>query len=118
MNVLRVNNLEHLLPKGQMLEPLLGTFTQFVREPYALPLSYDLILEALRSMLTVSDFKLAIVHAATAVEVHVLNPLHKVLIANGATAADAWTLLEGTPDYQGIKNRVKRLEEKTRSIAR
>jgi hypothetical protein len=114
MNVLRINHLEHLLPRAQMTEPMLSLFGQFAQEEYELPLSYDLILEALRSMQSARDFKLAIVHAATAVEVQVLNLLHKVLILNGNTPADAWTLLETDPNYQGVKNRLKRLEEHTR----
>lgn len=114
MNVLRINHLEHLLPRVQMAEPILSLFGQFAQEQYELPLSYDLILEALRSMQSVRDFKLAIVHAATAVEVQVLNLLHKVLILIGNTPSDAWTLLETDPNYQGVRNRLKRLEEHTR----
>jgi hypothetical protein len=86
-----------------------------VRTDYEMPLSYDLIMEAYRSLQLDRDYKLTIVHAATAVEVHVLHLLHGVLVALGATAADAWATLENDPEYEGVTKRLKRLESHTKS---
>jgi hypothetical protein len=61
------------------------------------------------------DYKLAIVHAATSVEVHVLHLLHGVLVALGSTPAEAWTRLESDPEYEGVTKRLKQLESHTKS---
>jgi hypothetical protein len=88
---------------------------QFLQTDYEMPLSYDLIMEAYRTLQLDRDYKLTIVHAATAVEVHVLHLLHAVLIALGDTATDAWAKLENDPEYEGVSKRLKRLEAHTKT---
>jgi hypothetical protein len=78
-------------------------------------LSYDLVMQAIRCLQIERDFKLAIVHAATATEVHVLHLLHGVLTALGRNVADAWYVLENDPEYEGVAKRLKRLETHTKT---
>ncbi len=114
-NILPLHSLEHLGPRGQIDNDALRTLGQFFQTDYEMPLSYDLIMEAYRSLQLDRDYKLTIVHAATAVEVHVLYLLHRVLVALGASPADAWTTLESDPEYEGVTKRLKRLELHTKS---
>jgi len=114
-NILRQHSLEHLGPRSQLADEALRTLTQFLQTDYEMPLSYDLIMEAYRSLQLGRDYKLTIVHAATAVEVHVLHLLHSVLVASGDTPADAWVKLENDPEYEGVSKRLKRLETHTKS---
>jgi hypothetical protein len=114
-NILRQHSLEHLGPRSQLANEALRTLTRFLQTDYEMPLSYDLILEAYRSLQLGRDYKLTIVHAATAVEVHVLHLLLGVLVASGETPADTWTKLENDPEYEGVSKRLKRLETHTKS---
>jgi hypothetical protein len=114
-NILRQHSLEHLGPRSQLADEALRTLTQFLQTDYEMPLSYDLIMEAYRSLQLGRDYKLTIVHAATSLEVHVLHLLHGVLVASGDTPADAWAKLENDPEYEGVSKRLKRLEAHTKS---
>jgi hypothetical protein len=114
-NILRSHSLEHLGPRTQISSDALKILEHFLRTDYEMPLSYDLIMEAYRFLQLDRNYKLTIVHAATAVEVHVLQLLHSVLVALGATAADAWATLENDPEYEGVTKRLKRLESNTKS---
>lgn len=114
-NILPLHTLEHLGPRGQIDDNALRTLGQFLQTDYEMPLSYDLIMEAYRTLQLDRDYKLTIVHAATAVEVHVLHLLHAVLIALGDTSADAWAKLENDPEYEGVSKRLKRLEAHTKT---
>jgi hypothetical protein len=114
-NILRSHSLEHLGPRSQLADEALRTLAQFLQTDYEMPLSYDLIMEAYRSLQLGRDYKLTIVHAATAVEVHVLHLLHGVLVALGDTPSDAWTKLENDPEFEGVSKRLKRLETHTKS---
>jgi len=114
-NILRTNSLNHLEPRPQMTGNHLKILAEFVQHKYEMPLSYDLVMQSLRSLQIDRDFKLAIVHAATAVEVHVLHLLHGLLVTLGHSATDAWDLLENDPDYEGVAKRLKRLESNTRA---
>jgi hypothetical protein len=91
------------------------TLVQFFQTDYEMPLSYDLIMEAYRSLQLGRDYKLTIVHAATDVEVHVLHLLHGVLVTLGDSPADAWAKLENDPEYEGVSKRLERLEAHTKS---
>lgn len=114
-NILRTNSLDHLGPRPQITGPNLGILERLFEIEYEMPLSYDLVLQALRSLQIERDFKLAIVHGATAVEVHVLHLLHGLLVALGQSASDAWNVLEMDPDYEGVAKRLKRLEAHTKT---
>lgn len=110
VNILRTGNVNYLGPTAQMEASNLETLCRLFVSDYEMPLSYDLILQALRSLQVERDFKLAIVHAATAVEVHVLHLLHGLLVALGRSPADAWNALENDPDYEGVSKRLNRLD--------
>jgi hypothetical protein len=114
-NILRQHSLEHLGPRSQLENVALRALVQFFQTDYEMPLSYDLIMEAYRSLQLGRDYKLTIVHAATAVEVHVLHLLHGVLVALGDTEADAWSKLENDPEYEGVTKRLKRQEAHTKT---
>jgi hypothetical protein len=113
-NILRQHSLEHLGPRTQVSDEALRTLVHFLQTDYEMPLSYDLLMEAYRSLQLGRDYKLTIVHAATAVEVHVLHLLHGVLVALGSTPAEAWTRLERDPEYEGVTRRLKQLESNTK----
>jgi hypothetical protein len=109
-NILRPNSFDRLGPKAELGGTQLEVLASFFTDQYEMPLSYDLIMLALRSLQIDHDFKLTIVHAATAVEVHVLHLLHNLLKASGKTDTEAWNLLENDPEYEGVTKRLKRLE--------
>lgn len=116
-NIVRTNSLDHLGPPPPIPVGVEKTIIDFVQRPYEMPLSYDLVMQALRSLQIDRDSKMAIVHAATAVEVHVLHLLHGLLVLVGRSASDAWHVLENDSDYEGVKPRLKRLESDTKSYA-
>jgi hypothetical protein len=114
-NIIRTNSLDHLAPRAEITGADLKTLTEFIKTDYEMPLSYDLIMQAMRSLQLERDPKLAIVHAATAVEVHVLNLLYNVLVALGRSAADAWNVLETDPNYEGMAKRLTRLDSESKT---
>ena len=114
-NILRQHSLEHLGPRSEIDQAALSTLAPFLQTDYEMPLSYDLVMEGYRALQLGRDYKLAIVHAATAVEVHVLHLLHAVLVALGDSPGDAWTTLENDPDYEGVAKRLKKLEAHTKA---
>jgi hypothetical protein len=114
-NILRPNSFDRLGPRSEVTGSALGTLAKLLQFEYEMPLSYDLIMQAIRCLQMERDFKLAIVHAATAVEVHVLHLLHGLLVALGSSAPDAWSLLENDPEYEGATRRLKRLESHTKT---
>lgn len=113
-NIIRVNSLDHLGPWPQVTDEIDKVFATFAQSDYEMPLSYDLIMQAIRSLQIDRDPRLAIVHAATAVEVHVLHILHQLLIALGRSSVDAWNILESDQEYEGVNKRLKRLELHTK----
>ena len=113
-HILRTNSIDYLGPRPPIAGTHLHALGTFVQRAYEMPLSYDLVMQALRSLQVDRDYKLAIVHAATAVEVHVLHLLHGLLVALGKNAAEAWNTLETNPDYEGIAKRFRRLDAHTK----
>jgi hypothetical protein len=101
-------------PPGSLDEASTALLSRLALEDYKIPLSYSLILEADKAMLVELDYRLAIVHAATAVEVHVMNMLHALLVETAHSINDAWELLENDPAYNGTKPRLKKLDQLTR----
>lgn len=114
-NILRPNSFDRLGPRLEVTGPALGTLESILQVEYEIPLSYSLVMQAIRCLQIERDYKLAIVHVATAVEVHVLHMLQSILTALGYSVADAWNLLETDPDYEGVTKRLKRLESHTKS---
>jgi hypothetical protein len=114
-NILRQHSFELLGPRSQVDHAGLSTLAPFLQTDYEMPLSYDLVMEAYRALQLGRDYKLAIVHVATAVEVHVLHLLHAVLVALGDSPVDAWTKLENDPEYEGVAKRLKKLELHTKA---
>jgi hypothetical protein len=117
-NVVRVNSYELLGPRGQIPDAFIPTFKAFIREQYALPLSYALILESVADLQRSRDYRLAIVHAETAVEVHGVQLLTKLMLHYGRAQADIDQTLEADRDYWGVKNKLRRLDDWTERYCR
>ena len=112
-NVLRTNSFELLGPRSPLRGDVLTIFEQFVQEAYELPLSYDLVLESLRYLQKFREYRLAVVHAETAFEVHVAHLLVSLLVRSGMTQAQAMSQIENGRDYWGVKNKIRRLDDQT-----
>jgi hypothetical protein len=112
-NIVRLNSYELLGPRSPIVEPLLQTFRTFAKEDYTLPLSYALVLEALAYLQRFRDYRLAIIDAETAVEVHGIQLLTKLMFHYGVPTADAEQRLENDHAYWGVKNKFKRLDDWT-----
>ncbi len=112
-NVLRANSFELLGPRNPLQGDGLQIFNQFVQEAYELPLSYDLVLESLRYLQKFREYRLAIVHAETACEVHVAYLLVALLVRSGMTKAQAMSQIENGRDFWGVKNKIRRLDDQT-----
>ncbi len=112
-NVLRVNSYELLGPRSPILGGSLQTFKEFIKEEYVLPLSYALILEALAYLQRFRDYRLAIVHAETAVEVHDVRLLTKLMLHFGKTQIEVDQMFENDRNYWGVKNKLRRLDDWT-----
>lgn len=116
-NVIRTNSLDYLAPRPMLGDEALRVILQLSQDGYQLPLSYDLILQAIRSLQIDRDYKMSIVHAATAVEVHVLHLMHRMLVIDGRSETEAWSTLENDPDYEGVAKRLRQLEQRTQNYA-
>ena len=117
-NILRVNSYELLGPRSPITGALLQTFRAFIKEDYVLPLSYALILEALAYLQRIRDYRLAIVHAETAVEVHGVYVLTKLMIHYGQTQVEIEQTLENDRRYWGVKDKLRRLDDWTQRYCR
>jgi hypothetical protein len=111
--ILRMNSYELLGPRGQLQKDALSVFEAFIQERYETPLSYELIMEALRCLQKSQEYKLAIVHAETAFEVYVSDCLLKLIVDSGLPQAQAESLIENDSNYWGIKKRLRRLDHWT-----
>src|SRR5579863_9248304 len=78
-----------------------------------MPLSYDLILEALASLQRYRDYRFAIVHAETAFEVYVVSSLLKLMVDSGIPNAQASSMIENDANYWGVKKKVRQLDSWT-----
>lgn len=110
-NVLRTNSFELLGPRSSLAGQVLVYFGNFIQEEYEIPLSYDLIMEALRYLQKFREYRLAIVHAETAFEVYVSDRLVRLMMDSGMSQADASAALENEREYWGVKNKIRRLDE-------
>ena len=102
-NILRANSYELLGPRNQLDEPMMGFFKEFIKEEYVLPLSYELVLDALRYLQRFRDYRLAIVHAETAVEVNNRSVLVKLMLHYGMAEIQADTMIDTDRNYWGVK---------------
>jgi hypothetical protein len=114
-NILRTNSYELLGPRSQLSAPLQAFFDQFVQKNYEMPLSYSLILESLANLQRSADYRLAIIHAETAFEVHVVDRLLKLMVDEGMTRADASVVVETDNDFWGVKKKIKQLDARIKS---
>lgn len=112
-NILRTNSFELIGPRNPLAGVTLQVFSEFIKENYQLPLSYELVLEALQYLQRVREYRLAIVHAETAVEVHGRNLLLTIMVHYGTAELDADNLIESDHRYWGVKNKLRRLDEWT-----
>jgi len=113
-NILRTNSFELLGPRNELKGKGLEILKTFVLEPYETPLSYDFIMESLRYLQRYRDYRLSIVHAETAFEVHVSGLLAKLMVVSGTKESKAWATIENDKDYWGIKKRTRKLDEWTK----
>ena len=109
-NILRTNSYELLGPRNPLKGSTLTIFESFIQEEYATPLSYELIMEALRCLQKLQEYRLAIVHAETALEVYISDCLLKLMIDSGMPESQASSMIESDHDYWGIKNRLRKLD--------
>jgi hypothetical protein len=109
-NILRTNSYELLGPRSPLNPNIQNFFDTFVRENYEMPLSYALILESLANLQRTQDYRLAIIHAETAFEVHVVDRLVKLLVDGGETPLGAFSKIETDQAYWGVKKKVRRLD--------
>lgn len=114
-NILRTNSYELLGPRSPMTGNLLTYFQAFVQEEHKMLLSYDLVLDAVRHLQKSRDYRLVIVQAETACEVHVRHLLLKLMVDSGKSEADARTTLENDQDYWGVKKKIRQLDDWTNS---
>jgi hypothetical protein len=110
-NIFRLNSYELLGPRAPVSDAFLQIFTTFAKEAYVLPLSYELILDALSYLQRARDYRLAIVQAETAVEVHVRSLLLKLMAHHGIDERDADKTIDNDDKYWGVKKKIRRLDE-------
>jgi hypothetical protein len=105
-------------PTSPITGALLQTFRAFIKEDNVLPLSYALILEALAYLQRIRDYRLAIMQAETAVEVHGVHVLTKLMIHYGQTQVEIEQTLENDRRYWGVKDKLRRLDDWTQRYCR
>jgi hypothetical protein len=110
-NILRTNSFELLGPRDPVPDTFLQVLRAFIKEDYVLPLSYELILDALSCLQRTRDYRLAIVHAETAVEVHIRSLLLKLMVQHGITESDADSRIDHDDTYWGVKKKIRRLDD-------
>jgi hypothetical protein len=116
-NILRGNSYELLGPRSQLIAPIQSFFDTFVQNNYEMPLSYSLILESLANLQRTADYRLAIIHAETAFEVHVVDRLLKLMIDDGMTATDAAAAIETDSNFWGVKKKIRQLDSRVQSYS-
>jgi hypothetical protein len=116
-NILRTNSYELLGPRSPLSPQIQTFFDTFVQENYDMPLSYSLILESLANLQRTQDYRLAIIHAETAFEVHVVEQLLKLMIDEGMTRVDASSAIEADRTFWGVKNKIRQLDSRIRSYS-
>jgi hypothetical protein len=116
-NILRTNSYELLGPRSQLSSAIQTYFDAFVQERYEMPLSYSLILESLANLQRTQDYRLAIIHAESAFEVHVVDRLVKLMIDQGMTRADASSAIDSDRAFWGVKNKIRQLDSHIRSYS-
>ena len=112
-NIVRTNSFELLGPRSPLSGQILDFFKTFIQEEYEIPLSYDLILEAIADLQRFREYRLAIVHAETALEVYVVDRLLKLMVGSGISATQASHLIENDRAYWGVKAKVRQLDQWT-----
>jgi len=113
MNILRTNSFELLGPRSPLDGPALAFFEQFVQERYELPLSYQLLIEAIAYLQRLRDYRLAILNAETAFEVYVVSRLQDLMVDSGMPSQQVSTLIENDQSYWGIKRKIRQLDDWT-----
>ncbi len=116
-NILRSNSFELLGPRETMTGAIADLFSNFVMEEFELPLSYDLVLDALAYLQRYRNYRFAIVQAETAVEVHVRSLLLKLMLRYGKSESEAEDMIENDGKYWGVKSKIRRLDDWTAKYA-
>jgi len=116
-NILRMNSYELLGPRSQLSPGVQTFFDAFIREKYEMPLSYALILESLANLQRTNDYRLAIIHAETAFEVHVVDRLLKLMIDEGMSRSDASAAIDSDRSFWGVKSKIRQLDSRIRSYS-
>lgn len=110
-NILRTNSYELLGPRSPINELIRPFFHQFIKDEYVLPLSYELVLDAIGCLQRTRDFRLAIVHAETAVEVHNRSLLRRLMMHYGTLESDADNMIDNDRSYWGVKSKLRKLDD-------
>ena len=116
-NILRTNSYELLGPRSPLSAAIQTFFDTFVQESYEMPLSYALILESLANLQRTRDYRLAIIHAETAFEVHVVDRLLKLLVDEGMSSSDASSAIENDQAFWGVKKKIRQLDSRIQSYS-
>ena len=112
-NILRLDSYELLGPRSPLSSEIQTFFETFVQEYYEMPVSYSLVLESLGNLQRTNDYRLAIIHAETAFEVHVVDRLLKLMVDEGMAAANASLRIETDNAFWGVKKKISQLDSYT-----
>jgi len=80
-----------------------------------MPLSYELLMEAMNCLQKLREYRLAVIHAETAFEVYVVDRLVKLMMDSGMSQTDAATKVERDNQYWGVKSKIRRLDDWTKN---
>jgi hypothetical protein len=106
----RLNTLDDLFPGRVLDRPFLDTFAGALREPYELPLHYDLILSS-QVQLKRRNYHVAVLEAETAFEVYVEDLLLRLKVNLGEDCSQVLVDMENPKRLGLLAQRLRGLDE-------